>query len=156
MTKGLPIQKDLLSDLKLRRNDSNDSVGDRALIPSEGDLKEMVKLRKGRFFFFGLSLFKRGFFSVVVELNYCNYSKKKKGKRRTRREKRRKEEKKGRKREAGKDAPRLSLHNLPSYDPKLQESSELFHFYARISPHVPQTHHHKRPLPPVNLQKFRS
>ena len=39
-----------------------------------------------------------GFFSVVVELNYCNNSKKKKEKRRTRREKRRKEEKKGRKR----------------------------------------------------------
>jgi hypothetical protein len=33
-----------------------------------------------------------GFFSVVVELNYCNNSKKKEEKRRTRREKRRKDE----------------------------------------------------------------
>ena len=46
-----------------------------------------------------------GFFSVVVELNYCNNSKKKKEKRRTRREKRRKEEKKGRKRK-GKEGRR--------------------------------------------------
>jgi hypothetical protein len=47
----------------------------------------------------------KGFFSVVVELNYCNNSKKKKEKRRTRREKRRKEEKKGRKRK-GKEGRR--------------------------------------------------
>jgi hypothetical protein len=46
-----------------------------------------------------------GFFSVVVELNYCYNSKKKKEKRRTRREKRRKEEKKGRKRK-GKEGRR--------------------------------------------------
>ena len=41
------MQKDLLIDLKLRRNDSNASVGDRALIPREGSLKEAVKPRKG-------------------------------------------------------------------------------------------------------------
>ena len=41
----------------------------------------------------------------MVELNYCNNSKKKKEKRRTRREKRRKEEKKGRKRK-GKEGKR--------------------------------------------------
>ena len=45
------------------------------------------------------------FSPVVVELNYCNNSKKKKEKRRTRREKRRKEEKKGRKRK-GKEGRR--------------------------------------------------
>ena len=41
------MQKDLLSDLKLRRNGSNASVGGRALIPREGSLKEAVKPRKG-------------------------------------------------------------------------------------------------------------
>jgi hypothetical protein len=40
------MQKDLLSDLKLRRNGSNASVGGRALIPREGNLKEAVKTRK--------------------------------------------------------------------------------------------------------------
>ena len=37
----------LLGNLKLRRNDSNASVGGRALIPREGSLKEAVKPRKG-------------------------------------------------------------------------------------------------------------
>ena len=41
------MKQDLLGDLKLRRNDSNASVGDRSLIPCEGSLKEVVKPRKG-------------------------------------------------------------------------------------------------------------
>ncbi len=41
------MKQDLLGDLKLRRNDSNASVGGRPLIPYEGILKEVVKPRKG-------------------------------------------------------------------------------------------------------------
>jgi hypothetical protein len=41
------MKQDLFSNLKLRRNGSNASVGGRALIPREGSLKEAVKPRKG-------------------------------------------------------------------------------------------------------------
>jgi hypothetical protein len=41
------MKQDLFSNLKLRRNGSNDSVGDITLIPREGILKETVKPRKG-------------------------------------------------------------------------------------------------------------
>ncbi len=41
------MKQDLFSNLKLRRNVSNSIVGDRALIPREGSLKEVVKPRKG-------------------------------------------------------------------------------------------------------------
>jgi hypothetical protein len=41
------MKQDLLGYLKLRRNDSNASVGGRPLIPYEGSLKEVVKSRKG-------------------------------------------------------------------------------------------------------------
>jgi hypothetical protein len=41
------VKQDLFSNLKLRRNGSNASVGGRALIPREGSLKEAVKPRKG-------------------------------------------------------------------------------------------------------------
>jgi hypothetical protein len=37
------MKQDLFSNLKLRRNVSNASVGGRALIPHEGILKEAVK-----------------------------------------------------------------------------------------------------------------
>jgi hypothetical protein len=39
------MKQDLFSNLKLRRNGSNISLGDRALIPHKGNLKEPVKLR---------------------------------------------------------------------------------------------------------------
>ena len=39
------MKQDLLSDLKLRRNVSNTSVGDRALIPRKGSLMKSVELR---------------------------------------------------------------------------------------------------------------
>ncbi len=51
----------------------------------------------------------------MVELNYCNNSKKKKEKRRTRREKRRKEEKKGRKRK-GKEGKREERFREKEYN----------------------------------------
>ena len=41
------MKQDLLGDLKMRRNDSNTSVGGRSLIPCEGSLKESVKPWKG-------------------------------------------------------------------------------------------------------------
>jgi hypothetical protein len=41
------MNQDLFSNLNLRRNDSNASIGGRALIPREGSLKEAVKPRKG-------------------------------------------------------------------------------------------------------------
>jgi hypothetical protein len=41
------MKQDLFSNLKLRRNGSNASVGGRTLIPCEGNLKEAVKPRKG-------------------------------------------------------------------------------------------------------------
>jgi hypothetical protein len=41
------VKQDLFSNLKLRRNGSNASVGGRALIPREGSLKEAVKPRQG-------------------------------------------------------------------------------------------------------------
>ena len=40
------MKQDLFSNLKLRRNDSNISIGGRGLIPHKGILKEAVKLRK--------------------------------------------------------------------------------------------------------------
>jgi hypothetical protein len=40
------MNQDLFSNLKLRRNGNNASVGDRDLIPREGSLKEAVKSRK--------------------------------------------------------------------------------------------------------------
>jgi hypothetical protein len=40
------MKQDLFSNLRLTRNDSNISIGDRALIPHKGSLKEAVKLRK--------------------------------------------------------------------------------------------------------------
>jgi hypothetical protein len=42
---GLPMKQDLFSNLKLRRNGSNISIGDGALIPHKGSLNETVKLR---------------------------------------------------------------------------------------------------------------
>jgi hypothetical protein len=41
------MKQDLFCNLKLRRNDSYVSVGDRVLIPREGSLREVVKPRKG-------------------------------------------------------------------------------------------------------------
>jgi hypothetical protein len=41
------MKQDLFSNLKLRRNDRYTSVGGRALIPREGNLKEAVKPRQG-------------------------------------------------------------------------------------------------------------
>jgi hypothetical protein len=40
------MKQDLFSNLNLRRNGNNASVGGRALIPREGSLKEAVKPRK--------------------------------------------------------------------------------------------------------------
>jgi hypothetical protein len=40
------MKKDLFSNLKLRRYDSNIRIGGRALIPHKGSLNEAVKLRK--------------------------------------------------------------------------------------------------------------
>jgi hypothetical protein len=40
------MKLDLFSNLKLRRNDSDISIGDRALIPHKGILDEVVELRK--------------------------------------------------------------------------------------------------------------
>jgi hypothetical protein len=40
------MKQDLFSNLKLRRNGNNASVGGRALTPREGSLKEAVKPRK--------------------------------------------------------------------------------------------------------------
>jgi hypothetical protein len=42
---GPQMKQDLLGDLKLWRNDSNVSIGDRTLIPRKGILKEEVELR---------------------------------------------------------------------------------------------------------------
>jgi hypothetical protein len=39
------MKQDLFSNLKLRRNDSNISIGGRGLIPHKGNLNEAVKLR---------------------------------------------------------------------------------------------------------------
>ena len=41
------MKQDLFSDLKLRRNDSNTSVGGRPLIPRKGILMKAVELRDG-------------------------------------------------------------------------------------------------------------
>jgi hypothetical protein len=41
------MKQDLFSNLKLRRNGSNISIGGRALIPHKGSLNEAVKLREG-------------------------------------------------------------------------------------------------------------
>jgi hypothetical protein len=38
------MKQDLFRNLKLRRNDSNISIGGRALIPHKGSLNEVVKL----------------------------------------------------------------------------------------------------------------
>ena len=40
------MKQDLFSNLKLRRNDSNISIGGRALIPHKGSLDESVELWK--------------------------------------------------------------------------------------------------------------
>jgi hypothetical protein len=40
------MKQDLFSNLKLRRNGSNISIGGRALIPHKGSLDEAVELRK--------------------------------------------------------------------------------------------------------------
>ncbi len=40
------MKQDLFSNLKLRRQGSNSSIGDRALIPDKVNLNETVKLRK--------------------------------------------------------------------------------------------------------------
>jgi hypothetical protein len=40
------MKQDLFSNLKLRRNDSNISIGGRALIPHKGSLDEAVELRE--------------------------------------------------------------------------------------------------------------
>jgi len=39
------MKQDLFSDLKLRRNGSNTSIGGRALIPHKGSLMKAVELR---------------------------------------------------------------------------------------------------------------
>jgi hypothetical protein len=39
------MKQDLFRNLKLRRNDSNISIGGRALIPHKGILNEAIKLR---------------------------------------------------------------------------------------------------------------
>jgi hypothetical protein len=40
------MKQDLFSNLKLRRNDSNITIGGRALIPHKGNLDEVVELRE--------------------------------------------------------------------------------------------------------------
>jgi hypothetical protein len=40
------MKQDLFSNLRLRRNDSNISIGDRVLIPHKGNLNEAVELRE--------------------------------------------------------------------------------------------------------------
>jgi hypothetical protein len=39
------MKQDFLGDLKLCRNDSNTSVGDRSLIPHKGRFKEAIEFR---------------------------------------------------------------------------------------------------------------